>query len=48
MNWSAHLSKYNAEMDTVFNKNEIEKFENDCLEKVSNLSLIVLIKRRIE
>lgn len=35
-------------MDMVFDKNvdkdEIEKFENDCLEKISNFSLIVSLK----
>lgn len=38
-------------MDMVFNKNvdknEIEKYESDCLEKVSNLSLMSSLKEEL-
>ncbi len=45
------VCKDNKETDMVFNKNadknEIEKFENDCLKKVSNLSLMSSLKEEL-
>ena len=51
MESNAHVCEDNKEMDMVFNKNvdktEIEKFENECFEKISKLSLISSLKEEI-
>lgn len=51
MESNAHVCKDNKEMDMVFDKNvsknKIEQYENDCLEKVSNLSLMSSLKEEL-
>ena len=48
----AYVCKDNKEMGMVFDKNvsrnEIEKYEKDCLEKVSNLSLMSVLKEELD
>jgi hypothetical protein len=50
MESNAYVCKNNKEMDMVFNKNverkQIEKFENDNLEKISGSAMFV--KKRID
>ena len=51
MEYKVYVSKDIREMDVVFNKNvdknEIEKFENDCLEKISKLPLMSSLKEEL-
>ena len=43
---------WNKKMDVVFDKtvsrNEIEKYEKGCLEKVSNFSLMAVLKEDLD
>lgn len=48
---NAYVSKYNKEMDMVFNKNieksQIEEFESECLNKVLSSSMFTFLKKQL-
>ncbi len=51
MESNAYVSKYNKEMDMVFNKNieksQIEEFESECLNKALSSSMFTFLKKQL-